>query len=120
MKMEEKIYTIMKVGNRSEAEVLNQATEYALTGKLLDHDISPGKSVRIQDTRTGEWLTTSTIRSLYMHESDSGYDKIILPSDFPISKDLDIPEMKDGDLLIGTMNSVYFLTNERKDIQNNY
>jgi len=120
MKMPDKIYTIMKIGNKKNPENYNQPTQFAMTGKLRGGELKIGDSAVVLSHNSSEWFHTSRVRSLYIHESDSGFDKLILPKDFPISEDLVIPELKSGDALIGTMNSVYLLTEERKDIKNNY
>jgi hypothetical protein len=56
-------------------------------------------------------VNTSPVKSVYQHESET-QDKLVLPSDFPRAKELIIPELKKGDYLFATLNSVYHLTEE--------
>ncbi len=54
-------------------------------------------------------LTTSVVVSIYEHEGTSGFDKLFLPSEKATSFDIEEP-LKKGDILFGTLNSVYLLT----------
>ena len=58
-------------------------------------------------------LRTSTVKSVYICNTEQ--DKLVLPSDFPDKEYLDFSniELKSGDILFATLNSVYAL----RDIQ---
>lgn len=113
--MPEGPYTILKIGNRDEPELFNQDTQFAANGSLWTNVIKPGEPVGLSNFRT------SLAKSIYVHNTDSGYDKLVLPKDFPQATDLRFPEkLKEGDVLIATMNSVYWLQPARDDIPTNY
>lgn len=57
-----------------------------------------------------DWVRTSTVKSYYVCDDPENHpDKLVLPKDFPIEDISSIPEMKKGDLLIATRNSIYLL-----------
>jgi hypothetical protein len=66
--------------------------------------------IQFREDGVGGVLTISRVRSYYKH-CDKGEhpDKLVLPKDFPIEENIEIPKMKDGDYLIATMNSIYYL-----------
>ena len=63
---------------------------------------------RFEVARGANYINTSAVKSIYVHGSES-FDKLMLPAGFPEPEFLDFPELKDGDTLIATMNSVYLL-----------
>ena len=102
-------YLIKKIGNRDEPENYNQTANYEYTGKLYFGDkIVIDEPVFILDNETRELFNTSRIRTIYEYKPESNNDKLVL-TDFPAAADLDIPELVEGDILLGTMNSVYLL-----------
>ncbi|MDD3412511.1 MAG: hypothetical protein PHY47_00760 [Lachnospiraceae bacterium] len=55
------------------------------------------------------WLRTSNIRSYYIHESEDGTDKLVLPKEIQEeAMHLEFPEMSKGDVLLCTANSIYY------------
>ena len=69
-----------------------------------------GEPILFQGPYMGQHLVTSMIRSYYK-ECDKGEhpDKLVLPQGFPIEENIQIPAMKEGDYLLATMNSIYYL-----------
>ena len=59
------------------------------------------------------YVRTSAVRSYYKHLADSSDhpDKLVLPAEFPEDDlyNFKMPEMKEGDYLIATANSIYYL-----------
>jgi hypothetical protein len=54
-------------------------------------------------------LRTSTVKSVYVHESED-YDKLVLPKNFPkTAAHLLFPLMEKGEILFATLNSVYYV-----------
>ena len=102
------MYRIKKIGNRSEPETKNQDECFDFKGMVLGNNVCVGYVLKMQ-CLNGDTFQTSIVRSIYHHDETSGYDKLILPSNFPKSLDLKFPTLEDGDLLIGTMNSVYLI-----------
>ena len=66
-----------------------------------------GNLAFFEGDRMHDWIRTSVIRSVYEHGGE--IDKLILPKEFPKEDYLNMesPEMRDGDVLIATMNSIY-------------
>jgi len=65
----------------------------------------------IDGGHTTDWLRTSTVKSYYVcGDSNDCPDKLILPKGFPIEDISEMPEMKEGDILMATRNSIYLLT----------
>ena len=107
IELENKTYQIKKIGNRDVPENHNQEEMFDYFGTISKNKIEIGEPVFLQNYK--EWFHTSRIRSAYQHEDSSDNDKLILPKDFPIASDLNIPELKTKDILLATMNSVYLL-----------
>ena len=59
----------------------------------------------------GRWLRTSLVESYYVHDDPDNYkthpDKLVLPPGFPIETATSFPELKPGDVVLCTMNSLY-------------
>ena len=104
-----RIYNCRKIGNRDEPESHNQERMYNATGLIPSEEIRCGVPLLLYPADI-QFFHTSRIRSIYEHETNDGYDKLVLPANFPSAADLKIPELKKGDVLLGTMNSVYLLT----------
>jgi len=105
IELKNKSYHIKKIGNRDKPENRNQDSIFDFTGVPMHNKVEIDSSVRIVTLH--EWFATSKVRSIYQHGTEN--DKLVLPKDFPVSKDLNIPELKDNDILLATMNSVYLL-----------
>jgi len=67
-----------------------------------------GYPMMIRGRGFSNWIRTSCVRSFYIHEDVEGRDKLVLPSNFPIDDIGQLSEMNKGDVLIATMNSIYF------------
>lgn len=63
--------------------------------------------LEIPKTNGDNYLRTSLIKSILVQGSEN--DKLVIPSDFPEAYRLKIPELKEGDTLFATSNSVYHL-----------
>ncbi len=55
-------------------------------------------------------LRTTEVKSIYEHDGIAGNDKLVLPAGFPNATKLVMPEVKSGDMLFATLNSIYHLT----------
>jgi hypothetical protein len=98
--------TIKKLGNRDTPEGINQEIKYTFTGNGGPLELNKPFFV----TKNGYFFQTSKVRSIYIHGSEEN-DKLVLPKDFPVSKDLSLPSsMKEGELLLATMNSIYYIS----------
>ena len=119
------VYTLKKIGNRDEPENHNQDRMYHYTGALtaVGREVPEGEptidrtelrcgDVAFLDCVGGSFFHTSRVRSIYIHDDESHNDKLVLPSNFPNASDLKIPELNKGDVLLGTMNSVYLCRKE--------
>ena len=66
-------------------------------------------------SRAEDWFSSSPIKSIYVH--GTGRDKLVLPSDFPDALHLDMSklDMKPGEMLLATLNSVYLVSDLKND-----
>lgn len=66
-----------------------------------------------------EGVRTSRVKSFYVHDTNN--DKLVLPSDFPDARDLDFSKvnLKSGEMLIATCNSIYMVTDITNKLDNN-
>jgi hypothetical protein len=98
---------ITKLGNRIDAEIPNNEVHVNQFIEGFEYEFPEvGRRYVVSGERDGA-ISTSLLKSIYKHEPESGRDKLILPVDFPDATKLDFPEMKQGDYLLATCNSVY-------------
>ena len=116
IELEDRMYQIKKIGNRDEPENRNQEAMFDYSGIVINDKVEIGKPFILESYR--DWFRTSNIRSIYQHEDASDNDKLILPKNFPIASDLDIPELKNKDILLATMNSIYLLQAVEEEAKN--
>lgn len=90
--------------------------EHKLTIEAEDDRPNIGEPLWFYGRGIYDWLQTSVIRSYYVHEDgDNHPDKLVLPSEFPMEDlvNMDMPLMEKGDMLLCTMNSIYFAQDVR-------
>ena len=104
--LSENFYSIRKIGNNDQPESHNNPEWFDFEGDLA-YPLEIGKVCLLGTI--SRYFHTSIVRSIYEHLSESELDRLILPKDFPMSQDLNVPELRRGDILLATMNSVYLL-----------
>lgn len=71
-----------------------------------------GSTFLIGSEKVWDIVRTSTVKSIYTHGSGGtdGWDKLVLPKDFPNRDKIVLPALHKGDILFATHNSIYLLT----------
>lgn len=98
-------------------EKANIGTGFFCEGKFYrDPEVGTRFHFSSDDEDAEGGLVTSTIKSVCKVGSDTSPDKLVLPTDFPKVANLRFPtwpgqpgEIKAGDWLISTINSIYWL-----------
>lgn len=103
IELEFKKYTVKKIGNRDNPESMNQSVQF------VKHGYIPGNNIKIGEPLWLDYFNTSCIRSIHEYQEGDTYEEII--EKVPQASDLVLPKyLKKGDVILGTMNSVYLLT----------
>ena len=107
------LYELTKIGYAASPAVDPSKHEvvegFSIVGRPL-HQPSVGRKLvflsgKYEDDTT---IVTTELKSVYVHGTDQ--DKLVLPSGFPDAVNLRLPEeIKDGDTLFATQNSVYLI-----------
>lgn len=105
--------TLVKLNHRKDHHHGPEASAFVKTGEAFElrFETLPevGEAFCGYLTPYGHF-NTSTVKSVFVAGSDPR-DKLVLPESFEAREQLEIPEVKEGDYLLSTKNSLYWLKN---------
>jgi len=108
----DQLYEAIKIGNNDTPHDPDGKDRWwKRVGKPISESIRPEDTFWLARENQGFWRS-SPVLSVYEHSQNKineGQDKLILPVDFPMSSDIKLPELKEGDILFATLNSIYLL-----------
>ena len=110
------MYQLLKLNHRKDASVEKDNAAVEELKVLQGHSLEPITIGRCFRFATMEGLLiTSVVKSIYVHETEA--DKLVLPSEFDYTEDITSVDMKEGDVMFATNNSVYLLRRVNEDAQ---
>lgn len=86
-----------------------ETPDLSLAERFKKDKLVLGQCCTVTGGHFNEYIRTTELKSIYQHKGNSGFDKLVLPNHFGDVTKLEFPELKDGDFLLATRNSVYHL-----------